>query len=74
MTNPTRFKCPTCSAGYQVVRVDAGSTGPAAPANDRELTCPVCRGPLRARDGQFIFKYFLVRRPGEAERPTYHAG
>lgn len=73
MTNRSRFKCPTCAAIYHVVCVEAGPAAP-DPANDDGLACPVCRSPLRARDGEFILKYFLVHRPGEAERPSYHAG
>ena len=53
-TQPVPFKCPNCGALYQIVRVEA------APANDREITCPVCGAPLTGRDGQFILKYFLL--------------
>lgn len=53
------FTCPNCGALYEVVQVEA------APANDREITCRVCGGPLRGREGEFILKYFLVARPGE---------
>jgi predicted RNA-binding Zn-ribbon protein involved in translation (DUF1610 family) len=53
------FKCPSCGALYEVVRVEAAS------ANDPEITCRACGGPLRGREGRFILKYFLVARPGE---------
>jgi len=53
------FKCPNCSALYQVVRVEADDD----PVAHDDLACPVCDGPLRPRDGRFILKYFLVDRP-----------
>ena len=52
-------------AVYKVVRVEA------APANDAEITCRSCGGPLLGREGGFVFKYFLVERPGEQK---YRAG
>jgi transcription elongation factor Elf1 len=62
MTEPqppvTRFDCPTCSAQYRLVRVEAGDV-----AERRELTCRSCGAPLQARDGRYVLKYFLVDRP-----------
>jgi predicted Zn finger-like uncharacterized protein len=55
---PPLFTCPNCGALYEVVRVEA------APANNREITCRACGGPLRGREGALILKYFLVARPG----------
>jgi predicted RNA-binding Zn-ribbon protein involved in translation (DUF1610 family) len=60
------FKCPNCGALYEVVRVEA------APANDREIACRACGGPLRGREGRFILKYFLVERPGERGHAAPH--
>jgi uncharacterized Zn-finger protein len=57
MSDAPPFDCPHCSARYRVVKVEAD------PANDCELTCPVCSAPLKAREGHFIFKYFLIARP-----------
>jgi predicted Zn finger-like uncharacterized protein len=49
------FKCPNCSALYHIVKLEAG------PESDgREITCRAC-GPLRAREGKFVIKYFLLR-------------
>jgi hypothetical protein len=50
------FKCPTCDALYQVVRVEA-----LPEASDREIKCLVCGAPLDAHDGEFVLKYFLLR-------------
>ena len=52
------FECPTCSAQYKVVRVEAESV-----SANQQLVCRKCGGPLHGRDGQFIVKYFLVDRP-----------
>ena len=54
-----KFRCPTCEAKYEVVRVEA----PPGPTTDRELTCLSCGGPLDGRQGPFLLKYFLVERP-----------
>jgi hypothetical protein len=52
MSEPTSFQCPTCETPYKVARV-------ATPvANDRELLCLSCGGPLRNREGKFALKYF----------------
>jgi hypothetical protein len=55
MNNATPFACPTCGADYEIVRVEA----PAAIPEGR-LTCVKCGGPLHAREGRYILKYFLV--------------
>jgi DNA-directed RNA polymerase subunit RPC12/RpoP len=57
------FKCANCTAEYPVVRVEAD------PTKDREITCRKCGGPLVGREGKFILKYFLLRRPGRFDRP-----
>jgi predicted Zn finger-like uncharacterized protein len=51
------FTCPNCKALYQVVKNEAGpETG------NRDIACRVCGGPLAARDGKFVLKYFLLRK------------
>jgi predicted RNA-binding Zn-ribbon protein involved in translation (DUF1610 family) len=56
MTQPAQFNCPNCGARYKVVRVAADSPL-------REITCRSCGGPLRASEGGYILKYFLIDRP-----------
>jgi len=53
------FNCRNCDAVYRVVRVEAGPE-----TMDREITCRSCDGPLQGREGRFVLKYFLVKRPG----------
>lgn len=53
MTEPIKFQCPNCEAGYKVVRVEAARTG-----EDRQLTCLGCGAPLLNREGKFALKYF----------------
>jgi hypothetical protein len=55
----TLFHCPTCTAKYEIVRVEA----PPGPTTHREIVCIACGGPLHARQGKFLLKYFLVERP-----------
>jgi hypothetical protein len=60
----SRFQCPNCDASYMVVRVEA------EPAKlYRDLECRSCGGPLDARNGPLILKYFLLE-DGNLERPT----
>ena len=56
--------CPHCGAKYNLVRVEAPSTA------DREVNCLTCGGPLPAREGAFIIKYFLVDRLSQRQRRT----
>jgi transcription elongation factor Elf1 len=51
------FTCPNCQALYQIVKVEAGPE-----TDSREIVCRVCGGPLAAREGKFILKYFLLRK------------
>ena len=60
------FHCPTCTAKYEIVRVEA----PPGPTTDREILCEVCGGPLQSREGKFLLKYFLVEPPRPAT--TYY--
>ena len=56
------FICPNCHALYRIVRVEVG------PEADRETTCQACGGPLPAREGKFVIKYFLLRKGGRIQR------
>ena len=51
------FTCLNCDALYQVVK-----TGPEQETVDRWATCRSCGGPLPARDGKYVLKYFLLRK------------
>jgi hypothetical protein len=53
-SNP--FTCPNCDAFHQVVKIEAGPE-----TDNREITCPVCGGPLAGPEGKFVLKYFLLR-------------
>ena len=53
------FECPNCGAKYEIVRIEV----PPQPTTDREVRCVSCGGSLRARQGMFVLKYFLVERP-----------
>jgi predicted Zn finger-like uncharacterized protein len=57
------FTCPNCQALYQIVKVEAGPETAL-----REVTCLSCGGPLLAREGKFILKYFLLREECRAEK------
>ena len=54
MTKSLPFKCPNCSALYEVVPVEADSN------SSREIACLACGAPLIARDGKLALKYFLL--------------
>ena len=54
----TLFHCPVYAAKYEVVGFEAP---PAATEGD--VACLCCGGPLHAREGKFILKYFLIERP-----------
>ena len=56
-TATVHFKCPHCDALYQVVKAEAGPE-----TIDGDIACRVCGGPLAARDGEFVLKYFLLRK------------
>ena len=52
----TYFNCPNCNALYEVIKAEAGPE-----TDDRQVFCRVCGGPLKAREGSFVLKYFLLR-------------
>jgi hypothetical protein len=62
---PPFFRCPSCNALYQVVKAEAGPETVAL-----EIACSVCSRPLVAREGQFVLKYFLLRKAIPLKGPT----
>jgi hypothetical protein len=62
-TSKPFYRCPHCSALYHIIKVEAGPE-----SDDREITCRSCGGPLRASEGKFILKYFLLRKAGRRQR------
>jgi hypothetical protein len=57
------FTCPNCNALYQLVKGEAGPE-----TIDRALACRSCRGPLPGREGNFVLKYFLLRKAVRSAR------
>jgi hypothetical protein len=57
-TTTTQFNCTKCNALYHLIKAEAGPE-----TVDRDLNCQACGAPLPARDGQFVLKYFLLRKP-----------
>jgi predicted RNA-binding Zn-ribbon protein involved in translation (DUF1610 family) len=57
------FNCPNCNALYQVVSVEAGPE-----TVSRDITCRSCGNPLLGRDGNFVLKYFLLRKAGRIQK------
>jgi hypothetical protein len=55
----TLFHCPVCAAKYEVV----GFADPLGPTTEGDVACICCGGPLHAREGEFLLKYFLIERP-----------
>jgi hypothetical protein len=62
-TTTTQFNCTNCNALYHLIKVEAGPE-----TVDRNLNCQACGAPLPARDGQFVLKYFLLRKPRKTQR------
>ena len=56
------FTCPNCQALYEVVKVEAGPE-----TTLREVTCLSCGGPLLAREGKFVLKYFMLREASRSQ-------
>ena len=61
------FTCPSCGGLYQVVRAEAGPE-----TRDGELGCRVCGAPLAPRDGEFVLKYFLLRKAARRQEWQKH--
>jgi hypothetical protein len=57
------FNCPNCNALYRLIKAEAGPET----ITDREIACRVCEGPLAARDGEFVLKYFLLSKAGRRQ-------
>jgi hypothetical protein len=62
------FTCPNCDAYYQVVKVEAEPE-----TDNREIVCRACGGPLTAREGKFVLKYFLLRKGIRSQRTAWAA-
>jgi len=60
-TTTTQFNCANCKALYHLIKVEAGPE-----TADRELHCQACDAPLPARDGEFVLKYFLLRKSSQS--------
>jgi hypothetical protein len=58
-----RFTCPSSQTLYHVVKVEAGLE-----TVDRALTCLARGAPLPSREGEFVLKYFLLRKAGRTRR------
>jgi len=56
------FNCPNCNALYQIIEVEAGPE-----SIEREITCLACRRPLPGREGNFVVKYFMLRKGGRRQ-------
>jgi hypothetical protein len=59
------FNCPTCTALFHLIRIEAPVT---IVTSEREITCLKCGAPLNGRDGRFVLKYFFVERSGKRRR------
>jgi hypothetical protein len=58
---PSPFNCPDCAASYQMVKVEAPPV-----MGEPQLTCLSCGGPVNAREGRFVLKYFFTDRGGRS--------
>jgi predicted RNA-binding Zn-ribbon protein involved in translation (DUF1610 family) len=56
-TAEVNFICPNCGSLNEVMKA-----GAVPEAIDPDIACPTCGGPLPAREGQFVLKYFLLRK------------
>jgi hypothetical protein len=63
---PAPFRCPHCGTDYKLVRARAEEIG-----KDRGVTCLSCDGPLTAREGAFVMKYFLVDKPAPRQNRAH---
>jgi predicted Zn finger-like uncharacterized protein len=51
--------CAKCQALYYVVKVESGPE-----TVERDVMCPSCGAPLVGREGNFVLKYFMLRKAG----------
>jgi hypothetical protein len=56
------FRCKSCFALYEVVKAQASPE-----TVDLQIACRVCNEPLAAREGQFVLKYFLLRKASRSD-------
>jgi hypothetical protein len=54
---PRKFVCPNCNSLYELVKVEAGPE-----TVHREVACRSCEAPLPGIEGNFVLKYFLLRK------------
>ena len=57
------FTCPSCRAPYQVVKCERGPE-----TVDHDLTCRSCEAPFPGRDGNFVLKYFMLRKADRVQK------
>ena len=57
------FTCPNCQALYHVVKAEAGPE-----TIFQDVPCRVCGEPLVGREGEFVLKYFLLRKAGRVQK------
>jgi len=57
------FTCRKCKALYHIVKVEAGPE-----TVFQEVPCRVCRAPLVGREGNFVLKYFLLRKAARVRK------
>jgi hypothetical protein len=57
MARPIHFNCPYCNALFEIVRTKADPK-----TTTERATCQACAGPLPPRDGNFIVRYFFLRK------------
>ena len=57
------FMCPNCNARYEMVKVEAGPE-----TVDREVNCRSCGASLPGREGNFVLKYFMLRKGDRVRR------
>jgi hypothetical protein len=51
------FTCLSCQALYQVVKIERGRE-----TVDREVVCLSCGASLPGHEGNFVLKYFMLRK------------
>jgi len=61
-SEPIHFSCPSCEAEYKIVTFEVYGVP------QGKISCLKCGFPFPAGEGEVIFKYFLVGRPGGRKR------
>jgi hypothetical protein len=57
------FTCPNCDALYQVIKAEAGPE-----TVQHEAACRSCGAPVPGNEGNFVLKYFLLRKKAARSR------